>query len=381
MAIGDVASVEWLTAGDITPALRRQSGDDAATVLTWTHDRLVGGAGEGIGVWRVVGNAIVHGTPQPWSMVFKGWSAPAGNADPTTFNWPHREMELYCCGLLADLPGGIRAPACFGDLQCEDGSVWVWLEDITDAETGLRSLDHYAAVARRLGQFNGAWTVDRPLPQHPALSQNWTHQWVEATGPYLSMFAQEDSNQFVQEVYPPDVVEAYMRLWENRHAAYAVLDRLPRAFCHMDAFSRNIFTRGNPVDPDDLILIDWSFAGIASIGEELAPLVGASAWFMDLPIDTIAGAQDIVLEAYIEGLCEGGWLGKPDEIRRGCRIAMVLRYGLGAIRISLNGLRGGWSHADIEEVVGHPFEEYTAHLAAVNHWLIGPMHKEGEIGV
>jgi hypothetical protein len=381
MAVGDVVTVEWLSAGDITPALRRQSGDDTAAVLTWASDRLVGGAGEGMGVWRVSGNAIVHGAPRPWSMVLKGWSSPAGDTDPTTFNWPLREMELYSSGVLTDLPGGIRAPTCFGDLQREDGSAWVWLEDITDAEIGLRSLDHYAAVATRLGQFNCAWLVDRPLPRHPGLSQNWTRQWVEATGPYLPLLAQEADNPLVQEVYPPDIVAAYMQLWENRLAAYAVLERLPRSFCHMDVFSRNVFTRGNPADPDDVILIDWSFAGIASIGEELAPLVGASAWFMDLPPDTFGVTQDIVLDAYIEGLCDAGWRGDPDDIRRGSEIVMVLRYGLGAIRVALAVLRGEWPRTDVEQIVGHPFEEYTAHLAAVNRWLIGLIPEENGPGV
>jgi hypothetical protein len=149
----------------------------------------------------------------------------------------------------------------------------------------------------------------------------------------------------------------------------------------MDVFSRNVFTRGNPADPDDVILIDWSFAGIASIGEELAPLVGASAWFMDLPPDTFGVTQDIVLDAYIVGLCDAGWRGDPDDIRRGSEIAMVLRYGLGAIRVALAVLRGEWPRTDVEQIVGHPFEEYTAHLAAVNRWLIGLIPEENGPGV
>ena len=365
----DVAELQWLSIDDLTTPLRRMTGARHLDVTSWAMTRLVGGGGEGIGVWRITGQALLDDMPGTWSLVVKGCTIPADDADPGAFNWPQREMELYRSGVIADLPGGIRAPTCYGSLRRDDGSIWVWLEDITGDTVGPQTMDDYAAVSRRLGQFNGAYLNGVPLPRHRALATDWVRKWVEATEPSLALLAREADHPLVRQVYVPDVVETYLRLWERRHDLLDWLDRMPRTFCHEDAFQRNIFMRKRDGAVDDVILIDWSFTGVGAVGEEMSAMVMASVVFQETPLETIEELQDTVLDAYIAGLRDAGWDGNPRDVRNSYLVATLLRYGVGAIRVFLAILLGTWPHADVEQIVGRPFHELVAHMAAVHAWI------------
>jgi hypothetical protein len=87
---------------------------------------------------------------------------------------------MYRCGLLADIPTGVRAPTCHGEIERPDGSVWLWLEDITDVSEATWSVDTYPKVARHLGRFNDAYLAGCPLPETPALSRRWLWQTLGA---------------------------------------------------------------------------------------------------------------------------------------------------------------------------------------------------------
>jgi hypothetical protein len=227
----------------------------------------------------------------------------------------------------------------------------------------------YGRVAKHLGQFNGAYLVDRPLPENPCLSRGWLREWVEDAGTAVAELASVSDHPLVRQLYSPHVIEAYTRLWADRHTHYAVLDRMPQVFCHLDAFRRNLFIRPVPDGRDETVLIDWAFAGIAGVGEDLAPLIAASVWLMDVPVADARQLEAIVLESYTEGLRDAGWHGDPDLVRRGYRIATGLRYGTGVVRVLLPILLDERLHPFIEQLIGTPMSEITVHLAAVNEWL------------
>jgi hypothetical protein len=359
----------WLTTTEIVAAVHRQPGREHVAIADWTCHRLTGGGGEGLGVWRVAGQAWADDSLQPWSLILKGSAPPEPGTLPSVRNWPHREMEMYRSGLLTDLPGGIRIPACYGDYQHHDSSVWLWLEDIADGTAGHWPLDAYGRVARHLGQFNGAYLTDRPLPESPCLSRGWLREWVEDAGPAVAELANLADHPLVRQVYPPHVIEAFTRLWTDRHTYYAVLDQMPQVFCHLDVFRRNAFIRPVPDGRDETVLIDWAFAGIAGVGEDLAPLIAASVWLMDVPAEEARSLEAIVLESYIEGLRDTGWHGDRDLVRRGYGIATGLRYGPGGVRILLPILLDERLHPYLEQILGGSMSEITVHLAAVNEWL------------
>jgi hypothetical protein len=361
----------WLVTADVTNVIHRLQGFESASLVEWTGDLLKGGGGECLGVWRLTGTATVGGTCRPWSIILKGWAKPDEDCLPSSFNSPHREMEMYRSGLLNQLPGGIRAPRCFGNIEREDGSVWVWLEDIADADQSRWPLARYGEVARQLGQFNGAYLTGHPLPANACLSRRWLRGWVEAAGPGVEAILDAADEPHVREAFSPPGLDEVARLWSGRDTAYTILDRLPQTFCHLDAFRRNTFIRQRPHEPDETILIDWSFSGIAAIGEELSALVGGSVCFMEVSASDAVELQELALESYIEGLRDAGWYGDAALARAGYDASVSLRYFIGPMRVFSLFVLNRQPLLMLEELFGRPIEEITAHLFAVNEWLAG----------
>lgn len=372
----DVSDVPpWVTTSEISIPLVRKLAEERTSITDWTCSRLAGGGGEALGVWRLAGQALTADRIQTWSMILKGWAPPAHGTDQSAWNWPHREMEMYRSGLLNDLPGGIRAPACYGETERPDGSVWLWLEDITDDTIGPWPLASYGRVARQLGRFNGAYLAGRSRPEDQCISRNWLRQWVEAAAPYVEQLVRSNDHPLVRQVYPSHVIEAYMRLWTEREASFALLDQLPQTFCHLDAFRRNLFIRKGLNGSDDTVMIDWGFAGLAGIGEELASLIAASVVFMEVPFSDAEALQALVLAEYIEGLRDAGWQGDSEIVETGYRVAAGLRYGIGAVRMMLPALLDEGSHTHMEQLFGRPMSQIIAYNADLNRWLAA-LHPE-----
>lgn len=359
---------DWVLTDDIVPAVRRQTGRDTLVITTWSGERLRG-AGESLGVWRLQGSADDGGGPVPWSIVLKGWPAEGPRMPPTAWDWPLRELELYRSGILHDLPGGATSPRYVGDLVRPDGSTWIWLEDVTGVPEDPWPLERYGTIARQLGQFNGAYLTGRPVPDVPCLSRSWLRQWVELAAPEIAMLADNADNPVVWTIFPPHVIDALLRLWTVRHAIYASLEQLPQTFCHLDVFRRNIFYHAGTNGSARTVLVDWSFAGIAALGEEIAPLVAASVSFMEVPVTDIRQLEEIVLHAYLDGLRDAGWRGDPEQVRDVYVATVGLRYGVGPVRFIVPRLLDDSFTPVIEQMLGRPIDEITANLSAFYDWL------------
>jgi hypothetical protein len=293
-------------------------------------------------------------------MILKGWLAPERGRLPSSLEWPHRERDLYSSGLLAHLPGGISAPEYYGEICQPDGSLWIWLEDVTDESDGAWPVDRYAGLARRVGQFNGTYLAGYPFPVSDGLSQQWLRQRVEAAAPAMAIFKQSIHHPLVERVYSPHVVDTFMRIWARRDAYCAYLEGFPQTFCHMDAFRRNVFIR---------LLIDWAFAGKGGVSEELTSLIAASVILMEVPVEEARYLEAEVLESYICGLRDAGWRGGSGMVRTGYGVAAALRYGVGAVRIWMPILLEERYHPHAEQVLKHSMDEIFANMTAVHAWM------------
>ena len=99
---------------------------------------------------------------------------------------------------------------------------------------------------------------------------------VEAAGPALAeleRLAGPGRPPVLEPLYPPPVVAELRRLWDERERFLTALDRLPRTFCHHDAFRRNLLHRAGP-EGEELVAVDWAYAGHGAVGEELVPAGG-----------------------------------------------------------------------------------------------------------
>ena len=138
------------------------------------------------GVLRVRGRA----DGEDFSMVVKQThSAPAdpqalwgSGADDTHHHYWKREWLAYACGLLADLPGRLRAPRLLLATRPADGIAWHWLEDVAGLPGAQWQPRRYADAAHDLGTMQGGFAAGRPpLPTDVWLSRGWLGEWVGAT--------------------------------------------------------------------------------------------------------------------------------------------------------------------------------------------------------
>src|SRR5438309_1453402 len=58
-----------------------------------------------------------------------------------------------------------------------------------------------------------------------------------------------------------------------------------------------------------VIAVDWSYAGIAAVGSELAPMVAASVCLDDAESEQLPDLDRVAFDGYVAGLRAAGWEG------------------------------------------------------------------------
>ena len=265
---------------EIEQIVRRVLDEPTAEVVDWHAEGRQGGHR----VQALAGTARVGEEIRSWYVVRKDVPGP-GDA----------ESQLHSSGVLADLPPGVRAPRCFGVEQTADGTVRLWLEHVHEDGDPHWSLDRWALAARHLGRFNGAYLAGRELP--PAPSASPLRAILDRHAQLVTRIAAAPEDPAVRHWWPQPVVDAIVRLWEQRHAFCDALDRLPRTFCHGDAIRRNLLFQG-----DDLVAIDWEFAGLYAPGEEVGQTLSVAAAFFDWEPAELPALDEALFEAYLDGL-------------------------------------------------------------------------------
>jgi hypothetical protein len=353
---GDLSGVDAAT---LVPMVRALLDEPEAVVAEgWTCRPLGGGAGEGLGLYRVAGSARVRGATHQWALVVKVCAATDG-ADPGAWDYPAREVRAYGSGLLAALPGGLATPRCLAVEAQPDGTTRLWLEAVADAHPGPWSLGRYALVARHLGRFNGAFLAGTPLPAQPWLSRGWLRNFVEPSGPAvadLERLAGPGYPALLQQLYPSAVVIEFKRLWTERERFLAALDRLPRTFCHQDAFRRNLLLRAGS-EGEELVALDWAYAGHGAVGEDLEQLVVASLFFFETVGIAPREFDAACFAGYVAGLREAGWTGDERVVRLGFTAAAALRHTVGLLRLVWPVVSDPALRPVVEDLFGHPLEE------------------------
>jgi hypothetical protein len=163
------------------------------------------------------------------------------------------------------------------------------------------------------------------------------------------------------------LVDRVLRLYEERDAFLEALDRLPQTFCHLDAFPRNLLIDDRTED-GGVIAVDWSFAGLAAVGTEIAPMVPASVWFFDAEPKEMERLGEVLFDGYVNGLRAAGWRGDERLVRFGYTAASALRYGLFPLGVYV---LDRYVRARFERVLAHPVEEIVDRWAETEGVLLG----------
>lgn len=243
--------IKDIDAALLTGPVRQALGSPSAEISHWEHTPIsyVNTEESNLGLRRFEGGANDKGAARPWSIVLKAVRAPLNDTDPTHWNYHRREILAYQSRLLTDLPGGLQAPRCFGVTEYSEGVCWLWLEDVLDSVSLPWSLAEYGLAARHLGQFNGAYAAEHPLPALPWLSRDWLRGWLnyyEADCRDTLQLIRDErfwENPLLRNAFPQPVTDDILRLWASHEVFLAALDQLPQTFCHMDAYRPNLFIR------------------------------------------------------------------------------------------------------------------------------------------
>ena len=355
----------------LTPLVRQALGSEMAEVAGFQREEIHGGYGGAEGVHRFTGSAQDQDQTVPWSLILKVIGPRPDRDDPSHPLYWKREVLAYGSGLLDDLPGGLAAPRCLDIVEQPGGQCWLWLEEVSDAIGALWPIEHYGLVARHLGQFNGAYLTTRSIPSYPWLSRGWLRayiaQYVAGPTPAIAQVRDAWEHPFVQRTFSPDGTDAFFRLYEERDAFFDALDRLPQTLCHYDAFSRNLFARRGADGEDETVAIDWSFMGIAALGEEIVPLVFATLGFGEVDPGQADALEEVVFTGYLDGLENVGWQGDPCQVRLGFT-AGAIRYVFAGIRTFLAMLTDEERRAQFEQQEGYSMEEIVHRLGQVRRF-------------
>ena len=357
----------------LTPLVWSAVGSHTIEVIDWKYNRLYGGVNDQgtstTGVFRFAGSGLERGERRPWSLILKIID-PAAQADPQR---GRREWLAYQSGLLNHLAGNLSAPRCFAANEQPDGMLWLWLEEVSE-ESGVQwSLERYALAARHLGQFNGVYLLDRPLPHWPWLrSKDWLRSALTNNAAAVAQLRAVSDHPRVSQVYPPAVVAGLSRLWSERERFLTILDRLPQTLCHHDAHRRNLFARRAAEGGEQTVGIDWDLLGSGAIGQDLVPLVQISLVAFEVERTNAQRLDELVFNSYVAGLQDAGWRGNPQTIRFSYVTSSTLYHGLGFTPFYLDLLLNldDRRTALVERVIHRPIEDMLAQLAEHFQFLL-----------
>lgn len=328
------------------------------------------------GVYRLAGTGWNQGREMEWSLILKVLSqTPEGRARGSSeqehvLYWK-REVLVYQSDLLDDLPGGLRGPHCYSIMEQPDESVWLWLEEVKELYGPRWPLEQYALAARSLGQLNGAYLADRPLPAYPWLVRTGSPRTLLELAGWMWKRAYDPSTWLhprIRATFPLPIESRLLHLWEDRYVLLDVLERLPQTFCHLDAWRGNLFATPPEDGAHQLIAIDWAYPGLGTIATDIGDLMAPSFSLFKVEPCNPRTLDTVIFEGYLEGLSAAGWRGDRTAVRCAFAIFTALKYGCFLHWLSQiidESLHASWEHR-----TGHPLDECLQNQARLIYYLL-----------
>jgi hypothetical protein len=310
----------------VSTLARKALDNPSLQVGDWGVEKLTGGLELGSAIYRLFGTANDGETAQSWSLILKAIQPDQAQDDPAVCHYWKRDPLAYQSGLLYRLSGQVTAPRCLDVRENADGSIWLCLEEIKDEHPRPWSLESYARAARQLGEFNGAYLAGRPLPDEPWVTHDWLRKYLQEAAPSVDYIRQNPADPIINRMLPGITLPLTLAIWEEHERMLKVLEAMPQGFCHQDAFERNLFYRG-----EELVVIDWTYAGIAPVGTETAALVGAALGVAGFPPSQAKQLDQACFENYLEGLRQAGYQPDPRQVRLCFCVTLQLRYVTGGM--------------------------------------------------
>ncbi|OAB43716.1 phosphotransferase family protein [Paenibacillus glacialis] len=270
------------------------------------------------GIYHLYGFLQTNNEQLPWSIILKVIKSDSEEKDDIKHhNYWRREALLFESKLLDHLSGYIQAPNTYLVEEQNDGTIWLWMEQVNGRFA--QSKEQFNFIAHRLGMFNAEYLTTKAIPDEAWVCKSWLKSWTTSSrkyapnpGPYIIQLQDEEIKY---------IWEWFKELTEEINEKLASLSDLPRVLAHQDLGQKNMILTPN----DQLVLIDWQFMSISGIGEDLGKMFGANMSLGIIPTDQYEAYRDSLFYSYIKGMREMGWEGDERLARYGYCISTALR--------------------------------------------------------
>ncbi len=308
-----------LPTGIVTPAVAAALGGDGPALRARELTHNAGNQATG-GIWQVngpAGRAVAKiaragcGGDAAWATSERG----------DHWNYWRREPLAYQTGfahrVYAD--AGLGAPRLLAAAQPRPGMVALWLEDVAGLPGPRWPVARLADLGERLGRAQAGW-AGRDLA-YPWLSRRWLRQYV-ASKPVSEPVAWDHPR--VSAVWTAELRAGLRRLWQRRAELLTLAEALPQTTCHLDVWPMNLIARGGP--GDEMVLLDWAFAGAGAVGEDIGNLIADSVADGLIDPGLLPEIDHAVTTAYLAGLRAGGWRGGDTQVRHAIAVTGAAKY-------------------------------------------------------
>jgi len=354
----------------LAPIVARSLGTSDFTVAEWGIDILKSRMASDRGmVCRVEGVGREPGQGlREWSLILKIGRGIDRGKEPRGENL--RETEFYRTGVAEGVPGGFRAPVCWGVTDMPNDMPWVWLEDVKGEDGNRWSMERKGLAAFHLGQFQGAYLAGRPLPSAPLfdtkreLSADTIHCVDNMMPGILENLA---ANPLTRPTYGAHLGERLNEMTRQSRGLLRLLERAPITFCHRDFGPGNVLSCKLADGNEQTVGLDWDFCGTGQVGLETQSFISCFSVYQNRPVREVKELTELVVENYICGLADAGWKGDPGTIRFAC-YALLAMQGSFHLAIHVN-MQLGWGVEDEAEIDNY---------AEIQHYLLDLLHRARE---
>jgi hypothetical protein len=289
--------------------------------------------------------------------------------DPRHWNWWEREAHAYRSAALRGSLAGTGLGMPEADVVSDGFGYTLLLEWVDGAPgTGFDLADHMA-VAEALGRWQARPPLDEPWLSHRFLRE------YSGSKPVPAIAADAWDAPVVCELWPPGLEAGWQTLVQGRERMMGLMERLPRATCHLDVWPANVVHRPS----GEIVLVDWAFCGDGALGEDIGNLVPDSVFDLFWAADRLDELAEETYVAYVAGLRTGGWSGDETLVRPGMTASAVKYTWL--LPVTLAHARDATHRAYFREVEGR--ELYAARGAAfalLVDWAGGALRLADRLG-
>jgi len=325
-------------------------------IITWRYVPL-GKNKEESSVFRVSYTFISNRDKKEHSLILKILKPDSRRNQINHYYYWKREALVYQSGLLNQLPSGIRAPKCYVVEEKSHGDVWIWLEDINIETMQCDwSFNQMGKVSYLLGKFNGSYLSGNSLPTETFLCNTWLRSWIKVCTSYAKPVQEQKVlwDCYIKEL---DIINAtadyiwncYSCSISRLRSLLETLNVLPRVFAHQDVHWDNIFIE-QLEDRDSLVAIDWQFASISGVGEELGRIFGYALLKNKVPVNKVEQYKVALFQSYLQGLRDSGWNGDAKLARFGFCLAAGSRFIMTFDKL-ITGLKAGHGKSQKEKLI------------------------------